>query len=257
MCIITGDTKSVSGTRIFCASTGDGRQLTVYSNEVELIYKMSFDGSAQNMGVAMILPVPHGKAGVEFVDLSRYKTFFDDVDRLFPSTNDNLGLDYSTNSLSFSDSLPVFQVGSYKASFAPALEDLQRLRFDIFSLPPNIFELLKKTYSPTFGYVVCVLDKSAKYHPFGYIHHALSDGTLWIPAKHQHGSNYEEVFSDWSHEIYTTNTCSAMPSVEGDVKSLALVNWALLPKLEPILSISKLEMVGSHPNRDLIFPKRK
>ena len=103
MCIITGETRDVSGTNIFCAQTKDGRQLTVYSNKVELLL--------HEPPVSMILPCPNGKAGVEFVNLEKYPTLFEDLDACFPSNNQSFAMyAQSTNS---SDSLQVFQVGRY------------------------------------------------------------------------------------------------------------------------------------------------
>ena len=143
---------------------------------------------------------------------------------------------------------------SYKASFAPTLDDLTRVRTDVFQLPENIRQLLEKSYSPSFGYVICLLDKSANYHPFGYMHHQFSEGSLWIPTRHQHGKRYEEIFSDWSHNIYTVNTIPGMAGKSGDLNIAShTLQLGLLPKLAGLIkSLCRMELKGEHPNRDLL-----
>lgn len=242
MCIITGDTKSVTNTRILVGATADGRQLTVYSNQVQLA-----DGA-----VAMILPVPKGRDGVQFVDLSAYDDLFDDLDAFFPKPQQNYSFGMMTNSLQ-AQNLPVFQVGSYKCSFAPCIDDLGRLRFDVFQLPGNIRALLEKSYSATFGYVVCILDRDAKFHPFGYIHSLYSTRLLWVPTRHQHGTQYEEIFSHWDHEIYSLNTTDETTAGTVGQGSGAHMKWHLLPALRPMECVRKLTVKGNRVNQDVFL----
>jgi hypothetical protein len=217
MCIIQGQTESIAKTKILVAPLQDGKsQLTVYCNTVSLKTK----------GGAMILPFPQGDC--DLVDLSAYATLFKDLNRLcWPVTKSRgfRGMTLSTNSLS--DSLEVKQVGSYKASVVPGLEDFSRLRKDVFVVDPKVYEFLGTKYPEGYGFVVCQLDQNKEYHPFGYTHSKLPDGRMFVPTMHyhDHGSSDEKSntmyrppswrhraqtppgeVAEWDHEIYTWNT---------------------------------------------------
>lgn len=83
MCIFTAPVRRVANTRILVAPLLEGRQLTVYENNVEQNQK-----TARN---AMVLPVPSG-APVTMVDLSIYRgNLWDDCESFFPQDTNELG----------------------------------------------------------------------------------------------------------------------------------------------------------------------
>jgi len=222
MCIIQGKIEEVKATNIFVAPLQDGRQLSVYCNKVSL----------KDQAGSMILPFPVGKC--EFFDLSKYKDLFKDLNRLcFPQAKSRgmKSLSYSKNSLS-QNYLEVHQVGSYAASIVPGLEDFPRIRPDIFKIDPRVFKFLREMYSVGYSFLVCKLDKTKEYHPFGYIHEKLPSKQIFIPTIHWHEhepyqksgwmkfgsgtsvssslydqeeSKREENHVDWDHFIYSLN----------------------------------------------------
>ncbi|MEM7317262.1 MAG: hypothetical protein AAF497_29400, partial [Planctomycetota bacterium] len=113
----------VANTRIFARPTGRGTQF--------LAYQMEYESDEPN---AMILPLPVAlpatEASVEFVDLSGYERFFEDLSDGFPfkprvSIGCSAQVDYAQAALT--DDLAVVEVGSFIASFVPSVEDFSRL----------------------------------------------------------------------------------------------------------------------------------
>jgi len=201
MCIISPpEVEEVSRTKIWIAPViKDNKlsQLTVYSNTVET-----------NNPVAMILPFPITEPkDFEFVDFSDYTSLFHDLNKLFPTLSRARSMGFATaNSFDLDDAepLPVTQVGNYKASVAFSLADLKRLKFDVFNFTPDVVELMSTYYSKGYGFVVCILDQSKEYHPFGYIHSMREDGRYFVPTRHYHHKDTVDN-ADWDHEIYVMN----------------------------------------------------
>ncbi len=185
MCIISGEVNKVSNTRILVAPLNKGkRQLTVYSNQVNI-----------DNPVAMILPFPQSNTEFRFFDLTNYTDLFKDLNRLvFPIPLSRGFLNNSSRSKSLNNSLTVVQVGSYKASVAENVDDLDRINTSVFKFEPLALEFLKTNYSQGFGFVIAQMDQSKNYHPFGYIHGMLSNGRMFIPTMHFHQENHQNKF---------------------------------------------------------------
>lgn len=221
MCIINEEVDDVNSTQIYASLDKSGkRQLTIYSNKI-----------VTEKDNAMILPVPNPQS-VSFVDLSDYTSIFDDFQRSFIK---RLTLSNTSKSRGFpsmncvNDTLAVHNVGSYQASIVPSLSDFNKLDKSIFTINPEVFTILQKNYSSTFGYIVCKLKKGTHaYHPFAYTHDtymienqfSLMDlfynkqkkPLLFIPTRHyhthvhfSHKNNNSEFVDDWDHIIYTSN----------------------------------------------------
>ncbi|MEM9075240.1 MAG: hypothetical protein AAGE52_42480, partial [Myxococcota bacterium] len=77
MCMFSRPVKEVSGTQIYGRVLPDGRQALAYSMKVGLLEP-----------TAMVLPLPvppsPGEDALEFVDLQRYRNFFDYLDATLP-----------------------------------------------------------------------------------------------------------------------------------------------------------------------------
>lgn len=86
-------------------------------------------------------------------------------------------------------------VGSYKASIVPSLDDFERIDRDVFTLSPKIFEFLKRLYPEGYSFLVCQLEQNRAYHPFAYQHGTLPNGRLFIPTIHFH--QHEEEGEEW------------------------------------------------------------
>lgn len=243
MCIISPpEVEEISNTTIFIAPVINNRQLTVYSNTVEV-----------DNPVAMILPFPvtNRKGAIlakdsnktfEFVDFSNYENLFDDLESLFPKFATR-GLSKGFDSFDCDDnySLDVVDVGNYKASVAFSLDDLKRLKFDVFNLTPDVVELMSTHYKDNYGFVVCIMTESKKYHPFGYIHDMRDDMRYFVPTRHYHNTHDDLYHADWDHSIYIMNCdeeqiMNCRRNYEIDTKLVNFKNSAFLKELiNPLL----------------------
>eukprot|EP00039_Didymoeca_costata_P014148 m.225482 g.225482 ORF g.225482 m.225482 type:complete len:278 (+) comp15957_c4_seq10:185-1018(+) len=209
MCIIQGKVERVAKTNIMVAPIQNGLQLTVYSNNVAM----------KDAAGAMLLPFPlvaemsdekQLEEPCQLVDLSEYKTLFSELNRACFPVMKSLSINRNA-SPNCSDSLAVVQIGSYKASIVPTIGDFERLRMDVFTIDPVVFEFLSQKYPNQYGFVVCQLDKERDYHPFGYITQKLPDGSMFIPTMHYHEhaktkkKHNPSTHADWDHEIFSIN----------------------------------------------------
>ncbi len=186
MCIFAYPIHQVTDTRILVASCGNNVQFTVYENKVSC-----------DSGNAMILPVPEGN--IQLFDMSKYPgIIWDDLDHSFPRRMMEShafggfggGGGWGTKSV-----LPVQQVGGYKCSVVPTLADMCRINSAVFTLPKDIETLLQTHYGKGFSFIVCMFERVVNAHPIAYMHMMKSDGTVFIPTRHEHG---EEVSFDTS-----------------------------------------------------------
>jgi hypothetical protein len=195
MCMAPNPAK-MSSTKIFvCPNKQKTHQLTVYSNEVS--------SSVENM---MVLPVPsYNQSDIQFMDLSNNKNIFRILENA--TTMQTRGSDMSW---SRPKSLKVHDVGSYKASIIPSLDEFKDLDKSVFSkdLPEEFLQILKKYYSENYVFIACILKTgSSEYHPFGYISPIINN-QLFVPTRHVH-NEHEETMSDWDHSIYFANYSSS------------------------------------------------
>ena len=210
MCIFSGSVDSVSTTKILVSRVyqteiveqkgskykkpvGNPLQLVIYSNKVTLT---PADSDSVRVGTAMILPFPllKGQNRVALLDMSKYPNFFDDVELLFPIAE--IPQSYEALSNSIADGyIDVMKVGNYKASIVPTYADFNRLQFNEFNLHPDVSSLLGQYYSKNFGFIVCILKPQAMYHPFAYVHELRSNGELFVPTRHFHGSSEDTLYS--------------------------------------------------------------
>ena len=199
MCLISGLVKDVSNTKILVAplvdedasnsnnndndnnnnkSTNGGvkRQLTVYCNKV----------SVQDKHAVMVLPFPEGK--FEPFDLTNYATLFKDMNKACWGASRAMATNSAKKYLNdnYENKLEVFQNGSYATSVVPHLTDFSRLEDKVFEVEPELLEFMKQQYPTGYSFVVCKLEGSKEYHPFGYIHDTLPGGYMFIPTMHYH-----------------------------------------------------------------------
>jgi hypothetical protein len=217
MCMISQEVETVNDTKIFCGlNSNKNKQITVYSNTVNNI-------SNNN---AMVLPVPFPES-VTFHNLENYKTFFKDCEDCFYLQSNSYGMrGITTNSFndcleSKSQSLKVFDVGSYKVSLAKNLNDLKRVNKSVFDLSSGLDEILRKNYAnPHFGFIICKLaEGNETYHPFAYSH-SIFNKKVFIPTKHYHkesdNNNYFNTGSDfasaqgWSGNLISGNDITSV-----------------------------------------------
>lgn len=240
MCIISGLTNSVSGTKILVAPTEDGkRQLTVYRNKVTM-----------NSTGSMVLPFPNHDRNCTLVDLSNYPKLFNDLHYMFPMI-------LSQGIMTKSAFLKVEQVGSYKACVANDVKELELLDRNVFQVDDDVLEFVKSQYANgNFGVIVCQLDQDKSYHPFGYIHSRFNESELFVPTMHYHKHlGLDHVTSDWDHEIYGFDSiCPNLGRTTSisDVKGLTeIVDFSKLPIPAPKKCAWKVSVLDYNKNHDL------
>ena len=135
MCCFSQSVDYVAGTNIFARPAKGTGQYLVYS----MTLKAGTD-------LAMILPIPTPKASkedaVDFINLEKYADFFDEMRKGFPvpatlgrATKDDAPKPKPE------PKLKVIEVGSFVASFVPAVKDFARLD-EQFKLPEGTWNKL-------------------------------------------------------------------------------------------------------------------
>jgi hypothetical protein len=187
-----GGVNSVSCTNILISAVNDrpDLQLVAYFNKVDILDKP----------VAMILPFPNftEKNLVEVV----------------PTTEKDISifkyLEYAFNhfrgfgSSSSREALAVHRAGSYRYSIVNNIEDFKYINKDVFQLYDKNIEAIFRKHYDGFGFIVCIIDKSAEYSPFIYITEKLPNNLYFIPTRHYHGHISET--DHWDHRIYILGT---------------------------------------------------
>ena len=180
MCIIDGKVNTISNTEILVGKLPSNKhQFTIYSNNINI------DGLINNKNIGMILPFPKNgtKDGdIKLYDITDSKNIFDNL-RVFSKN-------YKINK--------PFKYGNYEVSIVPSYKDFNNITFDRFNLSMGVRNILERDYSDDYGFVVCLLKNSSKFHPIVYSHRISSE--LFIPTKHYHNKSEEDI--DWDHDIY-------------------------------------------------------
>jgi hypothetical protein len=193
MCCFSGKVKLVAGTNIFARVSKDGRQFLVYS--------MRFQAAED---LAMILPIPtppkSAEDAVKFINLEKYPSFFTDMRKGFP---DPIGRWRGGHSDKGGNApLAVIEVGSFVASFVPAIKDFARLDAQ-FRLPDGVWEKLPQYKD--FGFAVFKLKKPEKgtqeVHPMAFEFPRQDTEVLFFPTVHIHDGTVPEK-ADFDHALY-------------------------------------------------------
>ena len=247
--MIVGEVHHVANTKILVAPMRRGHQLTVYQNQVNMTNP-----------TAMILPFPYGNKGAKLIDLSSYPQIFDDLSQVF------VQFEYLTNSYGSRGvsrgMIAVHQIGSYSVSIVPTINDFERLQNQVFGLDPNLFEMLKGKYPDHAGYIVCLMNQNAKFHPIAYVTRRPQAQQLFVPTYHYHG--HVETHPDWDHEIYVFNLVNGQHAISqmSGVKTHHVINahdWSrirfdLLPPITTCHSLSRFKINSKYDrNHDLIM----
>lgn len=199
MCIISKIISDVSSTKILVAANlTTMEQLTVYSNTTR-------NTSDNNY---MILPVPtFGSDTIRFINLDKVEDPFIKLFKFFQPRS--YGRSYgSTGAKSFDlEGIKHYDVGSYDVYVCKTLGLVSN-----FDIDKEITSILHKTYANNFSYLLCKLktgNGEHKHHPIAYVL-KIENGNLYIPTKHLHRHQINEVIEDkeiekWGHSIYIYN----------------------------------------------------
>ncbi len=205
MCCFSGPVERVADTRIFARLSGRGSQF--------LVYQMTY---AAPRAVAMILPLPIVAATssanpLRFLDLKGYPDFFGDLDKEFPQPRSRGGFGgggLGGGPEGIAQTLPVFAVGDFEASFVPTLDDFRRLD-PRFTLPRQTWEQIPAYRN--YGFAVFQLSPAAateakQVHPMAFEFETQTavggePGALFFPTVHIHDGRVH-AREDFDHALY-------------------------------------------------------
>jgi hypothetical protein len=192
MCCFAQAVISVFATNIFARLSGNGTQY--------LVYQMQFASEEPN---AMILPIPSASGAqegdVNFIDLSEYEEFFEDLDRAFPSLGSEIACAMPVNEGQMqSNSIMVHKVGSFVASFVPGVDDFDRLDPQ-FTIPKETWSQIPQY--DDYGFVVFQLDDlEGKPHPMAFEFKAREE-QIFFPTVHIHDGEVHEL-EEFDHNLF-------------------------------------------------------
>jgi hypothetical protein len=197
MCCFSGNVKLVADTNIFARAAKNGRQFLVYSMRIDAPEEL-----------AMILPIPVPKNSpedaVKFLNLEKYPDFFADMRAGFPAPR---SLTKNGHAKDKEDApkpkLAVVEVGSFVASFVPAVKDFARLDAR-FRLPTDVWDKLPQYKD--YGFAVFQLKKGAqKVHPMAFDFPRADAKKLFFPTVHIHDGKVHEK-ARFDHDLFCQNT---------------------------------------------------
>lgn len=247
MCCFSGNVTFVRGTRIFARITDVGRQA--------IVYQMEFGAKSD---LAMILPLPVAKGAdekaVTFIDLSNYAGFFDDLNSGFPISLFRGDADGPVAAAA-GGKLEVKQVGSYEASFVPAVKDFDRLDAR-FRLPADTWNALPQ-YADH-GFAVFKL-KSGEHevHPMAFTFPTRHPENLFFPTVHIHdGKVHPE--EDFDHALYCQVAKTGLFAMTRWAESERLANSFTKPeKAHQLIAadghVYRRRLNGKMKNEDIIL----
>jgi hypothetical protein len=209
--------------------------------------------------LAMILPLPTPPASpedaVRFIDLSDYAEFFDDMRAGFLEPQfQALRLKPATIALS----LKVQDVGSFEASFVPALNDFVRLD-KRFRLSDKVWNNLPQ-YAD-YGFAVFKLKPGAKkIHPMAFEFPRRNPLELFFPTVHVHDGKVAKS-AHFDHALYCqpdNQHCDWETSFGlGNANSLPAKNFMKIDKtlglVDPDQPIRRKRLVGMFSNQDIVL----
>ncbi len=213
MCCFSRPVKSVTATNIFARPAEKDRQF--------LVYEMKFEAAED---VAMVLPLSiaenAGDDAVQFIDLSGYANFFEDMKALFPepvaASADGFTL---FGGATREAKLAVVNVGSFEASYVPSIADFSRLD-ERFRLPTAVWEQLP-TYK-SFGFAVFKLKAgNNKVHPMAFNFVRENTSQLFYPTLHIHDGTVPKI-ARFDHTLYAQKGEAAIGDMENWTESSSL-----------------------------------
>lgn len=199
MCCFSGKVQLVADTNIFARAAKEGRQFLVYSMTVKAADAL-----------AMILPIPTPKAAkedaVSFINLEKYPELFTEIAKGFPPPPPGRGAPKDgTDSKSLG--LKVVEVGSFIASFVPAVKDFARLD-ERFRLASGVWDKLPQYKD--WGFAVFQLKKGEqKVHPMAFDFPRRDPRVLFFPTVHIHDGTVKEK-AGFDHMLFAQFTGGEM-----------------------------------------------
>ena len=192
MCCFSRPVQYVSTTNIF-ARASNGRQL--------LVYEMEYGADRE---LAMILPLPVPAAShersVRYISLERYPAFFGHMRQGFPDTL-TFGAVRLSGGLAAAtkhQTLKVHDVGSFEASFVPAIGDFERLD-ERFRIDRAVWDAIPEYADYGFAVIKLKASSGSRVHPIALEFPRRDKERLFFPTVHVHdGELHDRAYYDHS-----------------------------------------------------------
>lgn len=247
MCCFSGNVTFVTGTRIFARMTESGRQ--------GLVYQMQF-GAKEDLAIILPLPVALGadEKALQFIDLSGYPDFFKDLRKGFPADPRPRAIGGPVAAAA-GGTLEVVKVGSYDASFVPAIKNFERLDAR-FRLPADTWNAIP-LYAD-YGFAVFKLRAgNHEVHPMAFTFPTRQAQQLFFPTVHIHdGKVHAE--EEFHHALYCqVNQLGALPlriwQESADPAARFTKPDAAAKLIDPNGHVYRRRLVGKLKNEDIIL----
>jgi hypothetical protein len=200
----------------------------------------------------MILPVPvkrgSEESDVEFEDLSKKQEFFKKLEDLFPKPKSRgMTKGFGEDSLSYGlEKLKVQTVGSFEASFAPTMKDMDRLD-DRFKLPTNVWSQLPEYED--WGFVVFKLKSGdAERHPMAFSFSTRYPNKIYFPTVHVHHKSVPKS-EEFDHELYAQGSIGLSGIFERSAQPLSFTERRWCPIFAE-MHVHKASLKGEYTNED-------
>jgi hypothetical protein len=249
MCCFSKPVKLVADTNIFARSSVENRQFLVYSMHVNA-----------NEELAMILPIPTPKNpkedAVRFINLEKYPNFFAELRSGFPEPpaakadgSRSLGLPHSAPA-----TLKVVEVGSFIASFVPAIKDFSRLD-ERFRLPTDVWDSLPQYKDWSFA--VFQLKKGEhKIHPMAFEFPRRNPEKIFFPTVHIHDGTVPKN-AKFDHMLFCQLTGGEIVTDWEESPQLAESFMRKIDEAKGIVAgsshVYRKRMQGVHKNQDTVI----
>ncbi len=242
MCCFSRAVDAVADTNIFVRPSKDGRQFLVYAMTM-----------AAKEDLAMILPIPVPKDSkedaVKFINLEKYEDFFKDLKAGFPvAGGKNLGRGGEDKP---NPKLAKVEVGSFVASFVPAIKDFNRLDPE-FRLPTEVWDKLPQYKD--YGFAVFQLKKGAKkVHPMAFEMPRANPKRLFFPTVHIHDGKVHAK-ADFDHALFCQGAISDDIAARWEESPQLAGLFVKIDKTQGIVDkdahVHRLRLKGSLKNED-------
>jgi len=215
-----------------------------------LVYSMTLKAKEE---LAMILPIPTPNASkedaVSFINLEKYPTFFEEMHDGFPIPRAKKDDDSKTPKPLPKPKLKVVEVGSFVASFVPAVKDFSRLD-EQFKLPEGVWDKLPQYKA--YGFAVFKLKKGEqKVHPMAFEFPRTDKLKLFFPTVHIHDGKVH-ADADFDHSLYCQGVDTGMKWEESPQP--ASMFMTKLDRANGLVDgkghIYRKHIVGSYKNED-------
>lgn len=246
MCCFSRHVEKVANTSIFARASKDERQYLVYSMTL----------SAKE-DLAMILPIPTPKDAAEdavkFISLKEYPAFFKDMAHGFYVPPPRATNAEPKSKKDDAPKLKVVEVGSFEASFVPAVKDFARLD-ERFRLPAGTWDELP-AYKE-FGFAVFKLKSGEKeVHPMAFEFPRKNKKVLFFPTVHIHDGKVHKT-AMFDHALYCQNTAGENTMAWTESRQPASL-FLKIDKAAGLVAkdrhVHRLLLSGRKPNRDTVL----